>query len=818
MSDKRGDGGADKGGQILLYNKEEAIRWDEEAERARAECNMIWALIGFVFSTRKPRDVVAGTSSGLKTAVRGIGVGVGALVALPYIGWKQGGGKGLVKGVGTGVAACLGSAAVGTVIGSGQIVRGVYHTPNAVLQKSRGQVWNAEDRKWEADWYSLPEEAKAVLGDKATSKIDAENTGGSDDHPASSSTAPGRPTRKVVDTQLYDVLEVPTNATAGEIRRSFYKKSLAMHPDKNPDNPEATRMFQAVSDAYRVLEKEETRRVYDEHGLNSAAESLPKIEPAVFFAALFGSHHFEAYVGRLRLAQDVDGDLQSLIRDVVTGSEEESPSFDMLKIHRAQKKMKQVQLEREVSCALALVERLSPLVGDFTPKEREVAVAEWEAKYRQEAANLAKVTCGIEMLYLVGWVYSNRAQQFFAGGVLRRVMARVQGRAHLAKSKAKVVGTAGRTAYTVAGLAETAEKKKSLAEKAEKPTSPRDAHPAGPSDEAADGHSRTPSAPSAPFAPPPEMVPPTAAEETRSAFASSPGAYAAAGPAVGAQRTSPTSGRAGERTQAEESAHPQDVPTYEDPPPGTGGLPLGSIVSITGLVSAADLNDEMGMVCGLDPTNGRYLVQVLPNGGLKALKPENLILIESPSDFTEEETFKSANAAGTGPDESEMDAFKVCMPLVHDTLWSVTALDIEFTLTSVIERVLRDMSVEKIARRQRADALLRLGNILQEPYFEEKKRTKSEAKVSRTVSPTKSEGMALLADDASSSGGKRSVLARFKPRAPWRGSERQEEKLKLAEAKQKRIECAMQMMVVGASTEEVDELLSAKAAMEEMDS
>ena len=58
----------------------------------------------------------------------------------------------------------------------------------------------------------------------------------------------------------------------------------------------------------------------------------------------------------------------------------------------------------------------------------------------------------------------------------------------------------------------------------------------------------------------------------------------------------------------------------------------------------------------------------------QALKPENLILIESPSDFTEEETFKSANAAGTGPDESEMDAFKVCMPLVHDTLWSVTAV------------------------------------------------------------------------------------------------------------------------------------------------
>ena len=39
-------------------------------------------------------------------------------------------------------------------------------------------------------------------------------------------------------------------------------------------------------------------------------DRLPTSRPVVFFAALFGTHHFEPYVGRLRLAQDVDSDVQ----------------------------------------------------------------------------------------------------------------------------------------------------------------------------------------------------------------------------------------------------------------------------------------------------------------------------------------------------------------------------------------------------------------------------------------------------------------------------------------------------------------------------
>merc|ERR1719410_3146816 len=157
---------------------------------------MTKAILGSVFSMRKPRDFIAGTSSGLKTVAKGLGLGVVSLVAQPYIGARHGGARGFVKGVGTGTATCVASTIAGTVIGTGQIVRGVVNTPNAVVQKARGQVWNTEERKWETDWYSLPEEEAEVFGEEAVG-----NSGSAEAHrrgTASSSSASRRPKKNVV--------------------------------------------------------------------------------------------------------------------------------------------------------------------------------------------------------------------------------------------------------------------------------------------------------------------------------------------------------------------------------------------------------------------------------------------------------------------------------------------------------------------------------------------------------------------------------------------------------------------------------------------
>lgn len=59
--------------------------------------------------------------------------------------------------------------------------------------------------------------------------------------------------RIVVDTALYDLLGVPSDATPSEIRKAYYKKARLLHPDKNPDDDQAHAKFQELGNAYQVI-------------------------------------------------------------------------------------------------------------------------------------------------------------------------------------------------------------------------------------------------------------------------------------------------------------------------------------------------------------------------------------------------------------------------------------------------------------------------------------------------------------------------------------------------------------------------------------
>ncbi|KAK2824463.1 hypothetical protein Q5P01_021638 [Channa striata] len=65
----------------------------------------------------------------------------------------------------------------------------------------------------------------------------------------------------------YEVLGVPKEATEAEIRRSYYKVSLKVHPDRAPEDPQATEKFQVLGKLYAVLSDKEQRAVYDEQGV-----------------------------------------------------------------------------------------------------------------------------------------------------------------------------------------------------------------------------------------------------------------------------------------------------------------------------------------------------------------------------------------------------------------------------------------------------------------------------------------------------------------------------------------------------------------------
>eukprot|EP00930_Biecheleria_cincta_P057525 TRINITY_DN4344_c1_g1_i2.p1 TRINITY_DN4344_c1_g1~~TRINITY_DN4344_c1_g1_i2.p1 ORF type:complete len:2150 (+),score=554.56 TRINITY_DN4344_c1_g1_i2:469-6450(+) len=61
----------------------------------------------------------------------------------------------------------------------------------------------------------------------------------------------------------YEALGISFSAKDTEIKKAYQFKSRQTHPDKNPDDPHATRRFQRVSEAYKVLSNPAQRSAYD---------------------------------------------------------------------------------------------------------------------------------------------------------------------------------------------------------------------------------------------------------------------------------------------------------------------------------------------------------------------------------------------------------------------------------------------------------------------------------------------------------------------------------------------------------------------------
>nr|CAD1834212.1 unnamed protein product [Ananas comosus var. bracteatus] len=65
----------------------------------------------------------------------------------------------------------------------------------------------------------------------------------------------------------YQVLGVPRDASAGDVRAAYRRLAMKWHPDRSAREPwlveEANRRFQQIQEAYKVLSDEKKRELYD---------------------------------------------------------------------------------------------------------------------------------------------------------------------------------------------------------------------------------------------------------------------------------------------------------------------------------------------------------------------------------------------------------------------------------------------------------------------------------------------------------------------------------------------------------------------------
>uniref|UniRef100_A0A7S2R088 J domain-containing protein n=1 Tax=Eucampia antarctica TaxID=49252 RepID=A0A7S2R088_9STRA len=426
-----------------LTNKaQEELNMEEEMKEASDVFNSL-------FSTKRPKDGMAGLSSGLKSVAKGTLAGAVSLVAQPVAGAQQDGARGFFSGLATGLASAIALPVTGVCVGAFQVYRGVVNTPEAARSSKQGMQWDEEKREWV--FYFLQQDLDELT--QLKSEIDSNKT----------STTTSSENKKVKDEKFYKLLNTSTGASSSEIKKAYYKEARKVHPDKCPDDPDADQKFQALGQAYQTLSDPKLRESYDKYGIdsnNSNADALANtIDPTVFFNVMFGSTLVEPYVGELWIASVADfmmkdmADQQQRQQNLNGDDDDASIENDMfenvMKNSSKNKEAKYKQRRRELDIAFFLKDRIQPYLNG----EKD----DFQASCEVEALKISEGSFGSTFLSAIGFALQLEAEEFLGFhnslfGVDGHT-ARAKKRANAASNNFKILSTgikaasAGRKAY-----------------------------------------------------------------------------------------------------------------------------------------------------------------------------------------------------------------------------------------------------------------------------------------------------------------------------------------------------------------------------------